>query len=66
MTNRPILAATMGDPAGIGPEICVRALLDPEVRGLSRSFVIGDSPDSGESAGGVRSDRDIASDQRAR
>ena len=43
MTNRPILAATMGDPAGIGPEICVRALLAPEVRDVSRSFVIGDS-----------------------
>ncbi len=42
MTDRPILAATMGDPAGIGPEICVRALLSPEVRALSRSFVIGD------------------------
>ena len=43
MTNRPILASTMGDPAGIGPEICVRALLAPEVRDLSRSFVIGDA-----------------------
>jgi 4-hydroxythreonine-4-phosphate dehydrogenase len=43
MTNRPILAATMGDPAGIGPEICVRALLSPEVRDSSRSFVIGDA-----------------------
>ena len=43
MTQRPILAATMGDPAGIGPEICVRALLSPEVREISRSFVIGDA-----------------------
>ena len=43
MTQRPILAATMGDPAGIGPEICVRALLSPEVRAVSRSFVIGDA-----------------------
>ncbi len=43
MTNRPILAATMGDPAGIGPEICVRALLSPEVRDVSRAFVIGDA-----------------------
>jgi 4-hydroxythreonine-4-phosphate dehydrogenase len=43
MSNRPILAATMGDPAGIGPEICVRALLSPEVRDVSRSFVIGDA-----------------------
>jgi 4-phospho-D-threonate 3-dehydrogenase / 4-phospho-D-erythronate 3-dehydrogenase len=42
MTQRPVLAATMGDPAGIGPEICVRALLDPAVRDISRSFVIGD------------------------
>ncbi len=43
MTQRPILAATMGDPAGIGPEICVRALLAPDVRDASRSFVIGDA-----------------------
>ena len=25
--TRPVLAVTMGDPAGIGPEISVRALL---------------------------------------
>ncbi len=43
MTQRPILAATMGDPAGIGPEICVRAALAPEVRAASRTFVIGDA-----------------------
>ena len=43
MTQRPILAATMGDPAGIGPEICVRALASAEVRDVSRSFVIGDA-----------------------
>jgi len=43
MTQRPVLAATMGDPAGIGPEICVRALLSPEVREISRTFVIGDA-----------------------
>ena len=43
MTQRPILAATMGDPAGIGPEICVRALLSEEVRSISRTFAIGDA-----------------------
>ena len=42
MTIRPILAATMGDPAGIGPEICVRALLSPEGREVSRRFFIRD------------------------
>ncbi|MGP0002867.1 MAG: hypothetical protein ACLPKW_34735, partial [Acetobacteraceae bacterium] len=41
--TRPVLAVTMGDPAGIGPEIAVRALLDPEVRDCSRSFLIGDA-----------------------
>ncbi len=43
MTQRPVLAATMGDPAGIGPEICVRAALSQEVRDLSKTFVIGDA-----------------------
>ena len=43
MTQRPRLAITMGDPAGIGPEIAVRALLSPEVRDISRSFLIGDA-----------------------
>jgi 4-hydroxythreonine-4-phosphate dehydrogenase len=28
---RPILGLTMGDPAGIGPEICLRALREPAV-----------------------------------
>ena len=42
MTQRPLLAVTMGDPAGIGPEIAVRALLSPEVRALARCFIIGD------------------------
>jgi len=32
----------MGDPAGIGPEIAVRAMLSHEVREISRSFIIGD------------------------
>jgi 4-hydroxythreonine-4-phosphate dehydrogenase len=40
---RPLLAITMGDPAGIGPEIAVRALLSPEVRDCSRCFLIGDA-----------------------
>ena len=29
--NRPILGITMGDPAGCGPEITVRALSDAAV-----------------------------------
>jgi 4-hydroxythreonine-4-phosphate dehydrogenase len=31
MNARPVLGLTMGDPAGIGPEICLRALREPAV-----------------------------------
>lgn len=40
--DRPIIGITMGDPAGIGPEICARALNNPEVQFVARSIVIGD------------------------
>ena len=40
--NRPILAITMGDAAGIGPEIIVKALARPQVQALCRPLVIGD------------------------
>jgi 4-hydroxythreonine-4-phosphate dehydrogenase len=40
-TTKPILAITMGDPAGIGPEVIVRAWADPQVHAHVRSLVIG-------------------------
>ncbi|GAA3315245.1 4-hydroxythreonine-4-phosphate dehydrogenase PdxA [Arthrobacter ramosus] len=40
--NRPIVAITMGDPAGIGPEIIAKAMLDPVLHSRARVFVIGD------------------------
>lgn len=40
---RPLLAATMGDPAGIGPKITVRALLSDDVRAVARCSAIGDA-----------------------
>lgn len=41
--NKPIIAITMGDPAGVGPEICLHALNEKNV--LERCFpvVIGDA-----------------------
>ncbi len=39
--KRPILGVTMGDPAGVGPEIIARAAAEPVVRGASRPVVIG-------------------------
>ncbi|HEU4371541.1 MAG TPA: 4-hydroxythreonine-4-phosphate dehydrogenase PdxA [Methylomirabilota bacterium] len=39
--RRPVLGVTMGDPAGVGPEIIARAAAEPAVRALSRPVVIG-------------------------
>ncbi|MCX8044211.1 MAG: 4-hydroxythreonine-4-phosphate dehydrogenase PdxA [Desulfobacterota bacterium] len=38
----PIIGITMGDPAGIGPEIIVKALCDPMLRSSCIPVVIGD------------------------
>jgi 4-phospho-D-threonate 3-dehydrogenase / 4-phospho-D-erythronate 3-dehydrogenase len=40
---RPLVALTMGDPAGIGPEIAARALSDPGLRSAARCVVYGDA-----------------------
>jgi 4-hydroxythreonine-4-phosphate dehydrogenase len=39
--KRPILGVTMGDPAGVGPEIIARAAAEPAVGRQSRPVVIG-------------------------
>lgn len=44
MTEKPLIALTMGDPCGVGPEIIVKALQLPEIAGICRPFVIGDRP----------------------
>lgn len=41
--SRPIVAITMGDAAGVGPEIIVKVLADPNVYEWSRPLVIGDA-----------------------
>lgn len=38
----PLIAITMGDPTGIGPEICVGCLKNPEIYKQVRPFLIGD------------------------
>ncbi len=40
--HRPVLGITMGDPAGVGPEIIARALARPAVTSSCRPVVIGD------------------------
>ena len=39
----PLIAVTMGDPAGIGPEIIVRTFADPNFRDENRAIVVGDA-----------------------
>jgi len=39
----PLLAITLGDPAGTGPEIITKALALPEVRAFCRPLVVGDA-----------------------
>lgn len=40
--QKPLIAITMGDPCGIGPEVIARALSLPEIREICRPLVLGD------------------------
>jgi 4-hydroxythreonine-4-phosphate dehydrogenase len=39
--TRPTIGLTMGDPAGIGPEVLLKTLRDPEIRRLARFVIYG-------------------------
>src|SRR5262249_14616296 len=41
--DRPLVALTMGDVAGIGPEVIARAWGESPLRTLARPFVVGDA-----------------------
>ena len=43
LENLPTIALTMGDPAGIGPEIVLQAAADPALASLARWIVVGDA-----------------------
>src|SRR2546421_1890730 len=40
---RPRVGITMGDPAGIGPEVVLKAVAEEEVRAVCQSIIIGDA-----------------------
>ncbi|MDD4970208.1 MAG: 4-hydroxythreonine-4-phosphate dehydrogenase PdxA [Paludibacter sp.] len=40
---KPIIGISMGDPAGIGPEICIKALSIPDVYDRCQPLVVGDA-----------------------
>ena len=43
MMQKPIIGITMGDPASIGPEIAVKALLNEKVHAICRPLIVGDA-----------------------
>ena len=40
---KPVIGITMGDPAGIGPEICVKALSDTNIYTKCKPLIVGDA-----------------------
>jgi 4-hydroxythreonine-4-phosphate dehydrogenase len=40
--QKPTIAVTIGDPAGIGPEVVLKALTSPEIQGQANWIVVGD------------------------
>lgn len=41
-SHLPVIGMMIGDPAGIGPEVCVRAAATPALAGVCRTVLIGD------------------------
>jgi len=41
LSDKPIIGVTLGDPAGIGPEVIVKALAESEVRRRARFIIYG-------------------------
>ena len=43
MEKKPLIAITMGDPAGIGPEIIAKVIDSGEIFPLCRPVIVGDA-----------------------
>ena len=41
INEQPVIGVTMGDPTGIGPEVVVKALFEPELRRVAKFIVFG-------------------------
>ena len=42
MNRRPLIAITMGDPAGVGPEVCLKAVSESNVQKRCVPLIVGD------------------------
>lgn len=49
-TSKPIVAVTLGDPGGIGPEVIVKALADSSLRARARFRIYGPAAPLGQAA----------------
>lgn len=43
MSDKPLIATVIGDPSGIGPEVCVKALATGEPQALGRVLLVGNA-----------------------
>jgi 4-hydroxythreonine-4-phosphate dehydrogenase len=43
MNDRPLIAITIGDPGGVGPEVVLKAVARPAVQGTCRPLILGDA-----------------------
>ena len=43
MPQLPRIAISMGDPAGVGPELCCRVCADPDIRSVCQPVIIGNA-----------------------
>ncbi len=57
--QKPIIGITMGDAAGVGPEIILKSLAHKEIYDICRPFVIGDASILERAKGFVNSECDI-------
>ncbi len=67
--TRPLLGISMGDPAGIGPEICAKALASQETYKMCRPLIVGDASVMAQACGIARvnlSTRQIQQSDEAR
>ena len=42
LSKKPVLSISMGDPAGVGPEVCLKAISHSKVRRSCIPIIIGD------------------------
>ncbi len=56
MKDKPLIAITMGDPSGIGPEVVAKALRQPEIHRRMKPFVVGAVSQMNDALRMIRSD----------